>query len=131
MSIKHYRYMMLILGGLFLISILSGCITQKSVTVSQVVLLPEDRIFTVPAGQKIDVLLDGKSLPAMIFPGDMKLVSPTILVRQEEQLNNAILDKAKADKNRNKWVAILTSVFGSIAAIFGVWQKAKKKTETK
>ena len=104
-----------------------GCaIAQRSVTVNQIVLLPEDRIYTVPKGQLIDVLLDGKPLH-MVFPEDMKLVSPTTLVRQEEKLNNAILDKAQADRSRNKWIAIIGSVLTIAAGGFGVYQNQKNK----
>ena len=106
------------------IVLLAGC---KSIQVrsADVILLPEDRIFTIPAGQKLDVMLDKKPM-SMIFPEDMKLVSPTVLVRQEEKLTNAQLDKVKADKNRNVVVGIISAIFSSIAAIFALWMKNKK-----
>lgn len=106
-----------------LVILLAGC---KSIQVrsANVILLPEERIFTIPAGQKLDVMLDKKPM-SMIFPEDMKLVSPTVLVRQEEKTNNALLDKVKAEKNRNAVVAIISAIFSTIAAIFGFWMKAK------
>jgi hypothetical protein len=106
-----------------MVVLLAGC---KSIQVrsANVILLPEERIFTIPAGQKLDVMLDKKPM-SMIFPEDMKLVSPTVLVRQEEKTNNALLDKVKAEKNRNAVVAIISAIFSTIAAIFGFWMKAK------
>jgi hypothetical protein len=107
--------------------LLVGCVAaQKSVTINQVVLLPEERIFTVPKGQQINVLLDGKPL-TMVFPSDMKLVSPTALVRQEEKLNNAILDKTKAVQTRNKWLGIIGSIFTVLAGAFGAFWGNRKK----
>jgi len=114
-----------VLAVVFCIMMLAGC---KSIQVrsANVILLPEERIFTVPAGQKLDVNLDKKPM-SMTFPEDMKLVSPTVLVRQEEKLNNALLDKVKADKSRNAWIAIVTAIFGSIAGVFTVIKNWKKK----
>lgn len=111
----------------FLSFILSGCLAQKSVTIREVVLLPEDRIYTVPAGQKIDVLLDNKPL-AMTFPSDMKLVSPTTLVRQEIKLNNETLAKIKAEGNTKKIAGIAGSLLAAISGIFA-WLNSKKKKE--
>ena len=90
----------------------------------KVVLLPEERIFTIPAGQMIDVLLDKKKI-SMTFPYDMKLVSPAILVRQEQNLNNTVLKKIKAEKKNGNFMTAMTAVFGAISGIFGVWAKNK------
>src|ERR1041385_194244 len=88
---------------LFLVSFLGCSITQKTVKVKEVVLLPEDLIYTIPKGQSLEVLYDNEPM-TIVLPTDMKLVSPATLVRQEQKLNNALLDKVKADKNTNKWL---------------------------
>jgi len=100
-----------------------GCASWL-VPAQKVVLLPEERIFTVPAGQKIDVLLDKKSL-SMTFPYDMKLVSPAVLVRQEEKLNNATLKSVKAAKKNSNFMTAFIAIFGAISGVFGVWAKNK------
>jgi len=91
----------------------------------QVVLLPEERIFTVPGGQLINVTLDKKPM-AMTFPNDMKLVSPTVLVRQEEKLNNEMLKSVKATSEANKKIGIIGSIFAAIAAGLGILFQMKK-----
>jgi len=116
---------------LFGLILFLGCtVAQKSVTVNQVILLPEERIYTVPKGQTINVMLDGKPL-AMVFPEDMKLVSSTTLVRQEEKLNNAILDKTKTQRNQNKMMGIFGSLFAILAGAFGMYKANKDKAATK
>lgn len=97
----------------FLLVLLSGCATLVSKP-PKVVLMPEERIFTIPGGQEIKVWLDHKEI-AMTFPEDMKLVSPTVLVRQEEKLNNVLLDKIKTNAKNKTTLGII----GSILAIFG------------
>jgi hypothetical protein len=102
----------------------------------QVILLPEERIFTVPAGQNISVNLDKKPM-SMTFPYDMKLVSPTVLVRQEEKLNNEILKSAKASKDNSAKLGVMASVFGILATILGaffrkkLWPSVKFNAEVK
>jgi hypothetical protein len=90
-----------------------------------VILLPEERIFSVPAGQKIAVTLDKKPIE-MTFPEEMKLVSPTVLVRQEEKLNNAMLDKVKADAESKKKITLWGSIFAILAAALGIFFKMKR-----
>lgn len=102
---------------------LCGCASWV-VRPTKVVLLPEERIFTVPAGQEIKVMLDKEEM-TMTFPYDMKLTSPTVLVRQEEKLNNALLDKVKANADKKTAVAVVGSVLGIIAAGLGIFFKAK------
>jgi hypothetical protein len=63
----------------------------------------------------------------LTFPSDMKLVSPTVLVRQEEKLNNALLDKVKADKKRSATVGIVAAISSTIAGIIGFLVSLKKK----
>lgn len=116
---------------LFGLIVFLGCaVAQKSVTINQVILLPEERIYTVPKGQTINVMLDGKSL-TMVFPEDMKLVSSTTLVRQEEKLNNAILDKTKIQRNQNKMMGIFGSIFTVLAGAFGMYKANKDKAVKK
>jgi len=90
----------------------------------KVVLLPEERIFTVPAGQVIDVLLDKEPL-SMTFPSDMKLVSSSVLIRQEQNLNTETFKKIKAEKKNSNIMAVLIAVFGAISGIIGIWVKNK------
>lgn len=103
---------------------LTGCASLIS-RPPQVVLLPEERIFSVPAGQVIKVELDKKPME-MTFPYDMKLVSPTVLVRQEEKLNNEMLKSIKATSEANKKIGIVGSIFAMLAAGLGIFFKAKK-----
>jgi len=102
---------------------LCGC-SSWIVRPEKIVLLPEERIFTIAAGQEIAVTLDGKPIK-MTFPDDMKIVSPTLLVRQEEKLNNASLDKAKANKEKQTLFSIIAGIVGAIAASLGIFFKMK------
>lgn len=108
---------------------LIGCAAWQA-TPAKVVLLPEDRIFSIPAGQKIDVLLDKKSL-SMTFPTDMKLVSPTLLVRQEQQLNDATFKKLQLETKNAGIMDIFKVIGGVLAGILAIFAKNKvtKKKE--
>lgn len=106
-----------------IVILLTGCASWV-VQPQKVVLLPEDRIFTVPAGQKIDVILDKKPL-SMTFPNDMKLVSPTLLVRNEQQLNDATFKKINAEKKNSGIMTFLTVLFSAIGGIVALWAKNK------
>lgn len=117
--------------ALVFLFVLCGCVTQRTVTVDRAVLLPEDRIFTVPAGQKIDVQLDGKMLFNMTFPATMKLVSPSVLVRQEENLNNAMFNKIKADKTTSRNTGIFAGIITVLGGLFTWINSMKKKEEVK
>ena len=107
----------------------AGC---KTVTQRDVVILPEERIFTVQAGTKVHIWLDKKDMGEISFPTDMKLVNEVVLVRQEQKLNDAALDKTKSDAEKNKWIAILGSALAAFGGIAGVWKliasKVPKKT---
>jgi hypothetical protein len=103
---------------------LSGCASLIAKP-PQVVLLPEDRIFTVSKGTPISVKLDGKQMD-MTFPHDMKLVSSTVLVRQEEKLNNEMLKSVKANADKNKAMGIAGSIFAILAAGVGIIFKTRK-----
>lgn len=115
---------------------LTGC-ASWIVRPQKVVLLPEERIFTVPAGQMIKVNLDKKPME-MTFPSDMKLVAPETLVRQEQKLNNEMLKNVKASAERNKILGIIGSVLGLAGTIFGIvffkkikWPTFKLNAEVK
>lgn len=102
----------------------------------KVILLPEERIFTVKAGQNITVYLDHKEM-SMTFPEDMKLVSPTVLVRQEERLNNETLKGIQTNaKNKTTW-GIVGSILAILGGIVGIifrksfWPKIKGSIEVK
>ncbi len=101
-----------------------GC-SGLIVKTPKVVLLPEERIFTVPAGQEITVQYD-KIEQTLTFPQDMKLVSATTLVRQEENLNKKALATVKASENKLKKYQILLYGLMGLAAILGIFFKAKK-----
>lgn len=111
---------------LLLCFLLAGCaLTRATVTVHDVVLLPEERIFTVPAGQLINVELDGKPMQ-MTFPHPMKLVYESVLVRQEERLNDQILKTAKADKDKRQAIGIFGSVISAIAGALWIWARRRR-----
>lgn len=108
---------------------LSGCaLTRSTVTVHDVVLLPEERIFTVPAGQLINVELDGKPMQ-MTFPHPMKLAYESTMTRLEEGKNNEILKLAKASKEKKQAVGILGSVISALGGL--IWIIAKRKKTIK
>jgi len=107
---------------------LLGCVSWI-IPSPKVVLLPEERIFTIPAGQEINVLLDKKPM-TMTFPYDMKLVSPQVLVRQEQQLNDALFKGIEAEKKNDKIITLLVGIFGVISGIIGIGLK-NKLTATK
>jgi hypothetical protein len=115
-----YRKLLLFLG----LCLLSGCaLTRQTVTIHDVVLLPEERIFSIPAGQLINVELDGKPMQ-MTFPHPMKLVYESVLVRQEEKLNNQIMKTTKATKQKNQIIGIIASILGIVGTIF--WNNRRK-----
>lgn len=104
---------------------MAGCaLTRATVAVHDVVLLPEERIFTVPEGQVLNVTLDGKPMQ-MTFPHPMKLVYESVLVRQEEKLNKEILKTAKADKEKKQMAGLAGSAISALAA--GLWVVARRK----
>jgi len=108
-----------------LLLFMAGCaVTRATVAIHDVVLLPEERIFTVPAGQVLNVTLDGKPLQ-MTFPHPMKLVYESVLVRQEEKLNNEILKTAKAEKDKTKMMGMAGSAISALAGL--VWIVARRK----
>jgi hypothetical protein len=125
---------MRIIGLILLSVLLCGCRTTQSVQVHvpAAVLLPEDRIFTLPANTEISTLsLDGKPLGVIQFPGDMKLVSPDVLVRQEVKLNDAIVSKIKSDKDKQQVTGIFGGLIALLTTIGGIFLKMKADSTTK
>ena len=120
---------MFICSAIIGVALFSGCASWV-VPSQKVVLLPEERIFTIPAGLMIDVLLDKKKI-SMTFPYDMKLVSPAILVRQEQKLNDVTFKKIKAEKKNSNIMAVLIAIFGTFSGIIGVWVKNKATSPKK
>lgn len=112
-----------------LLLFIAGCaLTRSTVAVHDVVLLPEERIFSVPAGQLINVELDGKPMQ-MTFPHPMKLAYESVLVRQEEKLNNEILKTSKANKEKAQAVGIAGSIISALGGL--IWIIAKRKKTLK
>lgn len=118
-----YRITNLVVISICLVIALTGC-ASWIVRPTKVVLLPEERIFTVPAGQKIAVTLDNKPME-MTFPDDMKLVSPSVLVRQEMKLNEAAIDKAKVAAENTKKMTLWGSIAAILAAALWIFFKMK------
>jgi hypothetical protein len=110
--------------SIFVIGLCGCALTRSTVTVHDVVLLPEERIFTVPAGQLINVELDGKPMQ-MTFPHPMKLVYEIVLVRKEEALTDQVQKAIKAEKDKND----LMKVAGGIISLLGgiIWWMARRK----
>jgi hypothetical protein len=105
---------------------LCGC-ASWIVRPQQVVLLPEERIFTVPAGQPMKVLLDKKPME-MTFPNEMKLVASETLIRQEQKLNNEMLKNVKANADKKGLLTIIGSIFGIVLFGLGIVFKKIKWT---
>jgi len=106
---------------LFLVIIaLNGCMLAKK----GVYLLPEERIYTLKAGKPISVLLDKKPLD-ITFVEDMKIVHPSILIRQEEKLNSETLKKIKAERSKGNIIKISGSIFAILAGLIGYLKKKK------
>jgi hypothetical protein len=114
---------------LLLLLIMVGC-TSTNVGVKDVVLLPEDRIYTLKEGTSVNLMLDGKALD-IVFPYDMKVVSPSILVRQEQDLNEAMLQKKKIEKDKAVRTGIMGSIIAALASALGLVLKAMKDKKKK
>lgn len=106
----------------FAIIVSAGC---KTVTQKDVVILPEERIFTIQAGSPVHVWLDKKDMGEISFPEDMKLVNEVVLIRQEQKLNDAAIDKVKVEKDKNMWITILGSALAAVGGFAGIWAKIK------
>lgn len=104
---------------------LQGCAGLVSKKPNDVVILPEERIFSVPAGKEIEITYDGKPMK-LAFKEDMKLVSTTVLLRNEMRLNEEMLKASKAKEEANKKLTLWGSIFGCLAAGLGIFFKMKK-----
>jgi hypothetical protein len=122
MKNRYVKYAAIgILLGILLYCV-TGCVSPSKFT--NLALLPEERIFTAPKGQVMNLMLDGKPID-ITFPNDMKVVDPSILVRQEQQLNDATLKSIKAEKKNSGIMSLLTVIFSAIGGIFTIWVKNK------
>jgi hypothetical protein len=114
--------------------LLIGCstINKVQIPISKAVLLSSDRIYTIPANTEVTSLkLDGQEIGPIRFQYDMKLVAPDVLVAQEVKLNDAILNKVKADKNNSQMMQIFGGIIAFLTALAGIWIKiiTTKKSE--
>ena len=108
--------------------LLCGC-SALQVKTPHPVVLQEDRVYTLPAGQEVNVEFDHKPMK-LTFPEPMKITTIDHILKEEKMKDNAVLDKSKADKSRNKWVGILGSLLALGAGGSGVllkYGKGKKK----
>ncbi len=110
-----------ILALMLVCLMLSGC-ASWIVKPSKVILLPEERIFTLVAGTPVKVELDKKPME-LTFPHDMKIVSTEVLVRQEQKLNDAVLGKDKAERGKKGAFAVFGSILALITAVLGAFKK--------
>jgi len=92
---------------------------------SPVFLQEEDRYFTLPAGTPVSLELDGKKVD-MVFPYQMKIVSPSKLVKNEDRLNNALAERLKFKKEKNTWMKVITPALGIIFTIVTLLIRRKK-----
>ncbi len=119
-----------------LVLTLYGCsLPQQIVKVPQAVLLSEDKIYTLPAGQMVNLELDKKPID-MTFSQDMKIVSSNFLVRQEVIKNDELLKEIKAEKDKGTRNTIIGSILSMLAALLGIflknfWSKKRSKFELK
>lgn len=104
---------------------LCGCASLITKSSDKVVVLPEERIYTLPAGQEVTMNYDGKPI-TLSFKEDMKIVSSTVLVRQEMRLNEEALKASKAKEEANKKLGIIGSIFACLAAGLGIFFKMKQ-----
>jgi hypothetical protein len=101
----------------------SGCASLVAKTPATV-LLQDEKIYTVTAGQEISVELDHKPTK-LTFPYPMKLMSIDNAVRIEQNLNDKTLKDIKASSDRKKIIGIVGSIFTAIAFGFGIAFKKK------
>lgn len=113
-----------LLFSILLISICGCAIARSTVAIHDVVLLPEERIFTIKEGTVIPLVLDGKEMN-MSFPYPMKLAYESVLIRYEDEKNKEILKVAKAQKEKKQMAGIAGSVISVLGA--GLWIIACRK----
>lgn len=108
-----------------LLLFVAGCaLSRSTVAIHDVVLLPEERIFTIKEGTVIPLVLDGKEMN-MSFPYPMKLAYESVLIRYEDEKNKEILKVAKAQKEKKQMAGIAGSVISALGA--GLWIIARRK----
>jgi hypothetical protein len=107
-----------------IIVFLSGCSMLRAQR--PIILMPEDRIYTLKAGTPASLELDKKPI-AMTFTKDMKVVDATTLIRQEEDRKNEVLKRIKVQKSKNNWMKIGGGIITSLSGIIALLLKNKKK----
>ena len=101
---------------LFLL-LLCGCVLfRNSVVPSKVVLLPEDKIYTLKQGTPVELTLDNKSIGNITFSCDMKVVHPSILVSQAEKEN---VKKLNSPKQINILAGVVVLFFIALNYFYG------------
>jgi hypothetical protein len=73
-------------------------------------------IYTLPANMPVDLVLDNKPI-RMVFTADMKVVHPSILVRNEKMLMQETQKKIINEKQRNAGIGILSSILAVVVFI--------------
>ena len=129
---------MICVSALILAVWISGCASLVAKTPPPV-LLSDDKIYTVPAGQEIAVELDHRPMK-LTFPAPMKLMSIDRAIRDEQEKNDAMLNKVKAGAEKKGLMTIIGSILGILASAFGIffavkikgiWPKIKGSVEVK
>lgn len=127
---------MICVSALVLLASISGCASFVA-KVPPTVLLQDEKIYTVPAGQKISVELDHKPME-LVFPYPMKLMSIDRAIRDEQMKNDAALKAVSADAKNKKMFGIVATIIGIIGSIFGIvffkkikWPTFKLNAEVK
>ena len=122
--------------GLALLVASSGCASLVAKT-PKTVLLQDEQIYTVPAGQEIAVELDHKPM-SLTFPYSMKLMSVDRAIRDEQMKNDAALKAVKAGSEKKTLMTIIVTILGIIGSVFGIaffkrikWPTLKGNIEVK
>lgn len=122
--------------ALILLASSNGCASLVAKT-PKTVLLQDEQVYTIPAGQEISVELDHK-LMTLTFPYPMKLMSIDRAIRDEQMKNDATLKGIKADGEKKTLMTIIITILsiigGSIGIFFavkikGIWPKIKLETK--
>jgi len=106
--------------------LLTGC----ALAPRNVVVTADDKIYTLPAGQQVSLLLDKKPVN-MTFQTPMVVSSADTFIACQEKLNNAQLDKTAAKKVSSTWLGIIGSLLSLIVAGLFAWKKIGTKPPSK